>query len=73
VGCLLAAATSRHSYRRTLLGDVGGAGLVVLDTAMLAAVLVAAPAFVWPMALAVPASVTRIAMTLHRIPRPRAI
>jgi hypothetical protein len=70
VGCLAAAATSRHDYRRTRLGDLGAAGLVGLDTAMIAAVLIAAPALVWPMAIAIPASLLRIAMTLSRVPRP---
>jgi hypothetical protein len=71
VGCLLAAATSRHSYRRTRLGDLGAAGLLALDTAMLVAVLLVAPAFVWPMALAIPASLVRIALTLRRVPASR--
>ena len=67
VGCLLAAATSRHSYRRARLGGVGGAGLVVLDMVMLAAVLVVA-VFVWPMVFAVAASVARVAMVARRFP-----
>jgi hypothetical protein len=70
VGCLAAAATSRHNYRRTRLGDLGAAGLVGLDTAMIAIVMIAAPALVWPMAIAVPASLLRIAITLSRIPKP---
>jgi hypothetical protein len=35
---------------------------------MLAAVLLAAPAFVWPMALAIPASLARVGITLRRLP-----
>jgi hypothetical protein len=68
VACLVAAATSRHSYRRTRLGDIGAAGLVALDVAMLVAVPLAAPALVWPMALAVPASLCRVGITLRRLP-----
>lgn len=68
VACLVAAATSRHSYRRTRLGDLGAFGLVALDVAILAAVLLAAPVFVWPMALAVPASLCRVGITLRRLP-----
>jgi hypothetical protein len=33
-------------------------------------VMIAAPALVWPMAVAVPASLLRIAITLSRIPQP---
>jgi hypothetical protein len=50
-------------------GQVGvDRGLVTLDLAMLAAVLLAAPAFVWPMALAIPASLARVGITLRRLP-----
>jgi hypothetical protein len=69
VAALATAATSRHSYRRTRLGIVGGVGLVVLDTAMIAAVLLAAPAIVWPMAAAVPASLARIGLTIRSLPK----
>jgi hypothetical protein len=72
VACLVAAATSRHNYHRTRLGDLGAVGLVTLDVAMIAAVVMAAPALVWPMVLAVPASLIRVATTLRRVPRPRA-
>jgi hypothetical protein len=67
---LAAAATSRRSYRRTRLGTAGGAGLVVLDALMLVAVITVAPVLVWPMAVAIPASLARIGLTvrcgLHR-------
>jgi hypothetical protein len=69
VVCLVVAATSRHNYRRTRLGNLGATGLVALDVAMLAVVLLAAPAFVWPMMLAVPASLARVGITLRRLPR----
>jgi hypothetical protein len=70
VGCLVAAATSQHNYRRTRLGNLGAAGLIALDAAMITAVTFAAPTLVWPMAIAIPASLIRIATTLHRIPSP---
>lgn len=67
---LVAAATSRHSYQRTHLGRMGGIGLVALDGTMLAAALLIAPVLVWPMALAIPASVLRVAMTLRALAAP---
>lgn len=68
VTALLAAATSRHSYRRTRLGGVGGLGLSVLDLAMIAAVVLAAPGLAWPAILAIPASLLRIGWTVRRLP-----
>ena len=62
VAALIAAADTRRGRPRVSLAVVGGVGLVVLDTAMLAAVALAAP-FAWPMLVAVPASLTRIALT----------
>ena len=67
VAALVVAASSRHNYRRTRLGHVGATGLVMLDLTMLTAVILVAPALVWPMALAVPASLARIAMTVRRV------
>lgn len=69
VATLAAAATSRHSYRRTRLAAAGGIGLIVLDAAMLAAALLVAPTPVWPMAVAIPASLARIGLTLRALPR----
>lgn len=66
---LATAATSRNGYARTRLAAPGGAGLVLLDTAMLVAVWLAAPAIVWPMALAIPASLVRIGFTVQALPR----
>jgi hypothetical protein len=59
---LVAAVDARRSHPGLPFALVGGVGLVVLDTAMLAAVSLAAP-FSWPMVVAVPASVTRIILT----------
>jgi hypothetical protein len=69
---LLAAATSRHSYRRTHLGIVGALALVVLDAVAVVAVAIVAPPFVWPLAVAIPASLARIGLTLRALP-PRAL
>lgn len=68
VACLGAAATSRRSYPRTRFGVAGGLGLVLLDLTMLVAVLLLAPAVVWPMLAAMCASITRIGFTLHAVP-----
>jgi hypothetical protein len=69
VAALVTAATSRSSLRRTRLGAVGGIGIVALDAAMITAVLLLAPALVWPMLVAVPVSLTRIGLTLRFLPR----
>lgn len=68
VATLIIAATSRRNYRRTRLAALGAGGLILLDAAMLAAVGLAAPTVVWPMALAIPASLARIGLTLHTVP-----
>ena len=68
VAMLLAAATSRHSYRRTRLGTAGALAVAVLDATMLAAVAVLAPVLVWPMAAAIPASLARIGLTIRSMP-----
>lgn len=68
VAALVSASTSRHSYRRTRLGAAGALGLVMLDAAMLTAVAVIAPAPAWPLLIAVPASLTRIGLTVRSLP-----
>jgi hypothetical protein len=65
---LTLAAASRHSYRRTRLTAPAGAGLVVLDAAMVAATLVAAPALTATLALAAAASAARIGFTVRSLP-----
>ncbi|MBM0224377.1 permease prefix domain 1-containing protein [Micromonospora sp. ATA51] len=72
VAALVTSATSRRSYRRARLGDAGGLGLVALDVAMVAAVLLVAPTLVWPMLVAVPVSLARIGLTLRSLPTARA-
>jgi hypothetical protein len=66
---LVAAATSRHSYRRTRLGFAGALSLSALDAVMILAVAAVAPILVWPMAVAIPASLTRIGFTVQLRPR----
>ncbi len=69
IGCLVTAATSRRSYRRTRVSAVGGIGLIVLDAIVLSTVLLAGVPLVWPMVLAVPASATRLALTARATAR----
>ena len=69
VASLLVAATSRHSYRRTRLGLAGALWLCVLDAAMIVAVAAVAPAIVWPMAVAIPASLVRIGFSIRSMPK----
>ena len=65
---LVLAATGRRSLRRTRLAVVGALGLICLDAAALATVALTAPAFVWPMALAVPGSLLRMTITVRAVP-----
>ncbi len=69
VAILIAAATSRHSYRRARLGVAGALALVVLDATMIATAMALVPMPVWPMALAIPASVARIGFTVRSMPK----
>jgi hypothetical protein len=69
VATLVTAATSRHHYARPRVTAIGGVGLIALDTAMLGVVLLAAPTLVWPMAVAIPASLARIVLTARALPR----
>ena len=69
IGLLAVAGTARRSYRRTHLAVAAGLGLIGLDAVIVVTAAVAAPAFVWPMALAVPVSLTRIALTARALPR----
>jgi hypothetical protein len=66
---LATAATSRHSYRRTRLAIVGGAGLAVLDSVMITGVLVLAPALTWLLIAAILVSVGRIGFAVRSLPR----
>jgi hypothetical protein len=66
--CLVTAATSRHSYRRTRAGTVGALGLAGLDAAALSLLVLAAPALAWPLLAAVPLSLGRITLVMTRLP-----
>jgi hypothetical protein len=68
VALLVAAATSRRSYRRTRLGGLASLVLILLDAAMITAVGMLAPMAVWLMAVAVAASVARIGWTIRALP-----
>ncbi|MGH3386469.1 MAG: permease prefix domain 1-containing protein [Nocardioidaceae bacterium] len=65
----LVAATSRRAYGYVMVAAIGCGGLILLDTAMLVGVALAAPTLVWPMALAIPASLARIVMAARAVPR----
>lgn len=65
---LLAAATSRHSYRRTRLAAASPA-ILILDATAVAAVMLAAPALTWALGTAVAVSLGRIAFTAWTLPR----
>jgi hypothetical protein len=69
VASLVAAATGLDSYRRTRLAAAAGLGLIALDTGVLSSVVLVAPPFVWPLALAIPASLIRITLTARAMPR----
>ena len=66
---LLAAATSRHSYRRTRLAAAAGPLLLALDATAVAAVMAAAPALTPALSIAVTVSLSRIAVTASMLPR----
>lgn len=68
VAVLLAAATSRHSYRRTRLASVGGLAVLALDITMLTLVLLMTPIPAWPMLGAITLSLARIAFTTRLLP-----
>jgi hypothetical protein len=70
IAALIVAASSRRSYRRTRLGEAGGLGLVVLDAVMVTTALLVAPTLAWPLLAAIPASLTRIGLTLRVLPMP---
>ncbi|TCN29276.1 hypothetical protein EV644_1396 [Kribbella orskensis] len=67
VAVLALAATSRDSYGRAGLARVGAIWLLLLDTAVVAVVVLAAPALVWLMVVAVAASLTRMALTARTL------
>ena len=71
IAALALAATAR-TWRRTRIAALAGLGLVALDATLVAAVVALRPGFVWPMVLAVPASLARLAFTARFLLRARA-
>jgi len=69
IAALASAATGQHSFRRTRLAAPGSIGLIILDTTMIAAALLSAPAFTWVLAAATAASLTRLGLAARLIPR----
>jgi hypothetical protein len=69
---LAVAATSRHSYQRTMLTAAASPVILVLDAAAVTAVLLTAPALTWPLGIAITVSLTRIACTAWHLPRTAA-
>ncbi len=69
IATLAIAATARRSYRRTRITAAAGLGLIAIDVTMLATAGFVAPAFRWPVALAVAASLTRATLTARAMPR----
>ncbi len=72
VAAILVAVVRSRSYPRTRLAGPACGILVLLDAAMLAAVALVAPVLTWPMALAVPASLARIVLSVRTVPCIRA-
>jgi hypothetical protein len=69
VGLLVLAIRERRTYRRARAQAACAAvGLLVLDGLMLATLALLVPAPIWPMALAVPASLIRILLTVRALP-----
>lgn len=69
---LLAAATSRHSYRRTRLALIAGPVIIALDATAVTATLTAAPARTPLLLIAMTVSLGRIAVTTRTLHRLRA-
>lgn len=69
VAGLLAGVATTNNPRTTSLAAPASATLILLDTGMLATVVIAAPAVTWPMTLAIPASLTRITLTARNLPQ----
>jgi hypothetical protein len=65
---LVAAATSRHSYRRTRLATLAIPVILALDLTAIAVVVFAAPALTLVLGLAVVVSIGRIAFTAWMLP-----
>ncbi|HEV2259815.1 MAG TPA: hypothetical protein VGS06_42445 [Streptosporangiaceae bacterium] len=69
VAGLAAAATSRHSYRRTRLAAAASLIILALDATAVTGVALAAPARTWALGLAAAVSLGRVAFTARTLPR----
>jgi hypothetical protein len=69
VAALAAAATTTHHYRLTYLGSAAALALVLLDGIMITAATTVIPNIAWPMAIAIPASLVRIGIITHAVPK----
>lgn len=68
VAILIIVATCR-TYGKLRLAGPACAGMIALDTVMLTVITLAAATISWPMALAIPASVTRISLAARQLER----
>ncbi|MFI6677410.1 hypothetical protein [Kribbella sp. NPDC050470] len=66
---VLAVALRATRCARTRLTAIGGAGALLLDAGLIAATVALAPSPVWPMAVAIPASLARAAYVVRMLPR----
>jgi hypothetical protein len=67
IGLLAAAAFGRRYRSVGRAGAAGCVGITALDAAMLTTVIIAAPAVIWPLALAVAASAARLTLTVRAL------
>lgn len=67
VAALLVAAMGRIRYRCMRLAAAACTSVIVIDLAVITAALAVAPVLVWPMAIAIPASILRIGFTASRL------
>ncbi|MDP4510048.1 hypothetical protein [Nonomuraea turcica] len=66
---LLSVVREKHAYRRAQAATpVAAVTLILLDAGMLAAAVASMPPLPWPMALAAPASLIRIILTVRALP-----
>jgi hypothetical protein len=68
VASTLLAVAKSNNPKTTLLAGPASVALMLLDLGMLAAIATAAPAVTWPMALAIPASLARTALSARNLP-----
>jgi hypothetical protein len=69
VATVVVAATTRRSYRRTRLGGIAAAVLILLDLSMIGAVAAFAPTIAALTVVAVGASVVRVAFAIRSLPQ----